>query len=245
MKCKVAGAAANNSHRKEKNNSNKNHATLNSASVGTARTSLILLSGIHLYYALPDSFTTCFITENPSEVGSSLRSPDSLLLLRSTQPALVKGEVCPRGKQGPSCLQRRFSSAILPEEESHEKLVILPPSPHPSPQSTCQIFQFYRGTRASAQLGPQHLSVKDTLPWLHTPTWVASLSIGLFLPLSQSFSSSYLCLFLKASTCYVDLRERNTACGINTIYQTAHRPDNQIQPLGKRVFVSGSHIRRS
>lgn len=136
---------------------------------------------------------------------------------RSTQPALVKGEVCPRGKQGPSCLQRRFSSAILPEEESHEKLVILLPSPHPSPQSTCRIFQFYRGTRASAQLGRQHLSVKDTLPWLHTPAWVASLSIGLFLPLSQSFSSSYLCLFPKASTCYVDLRETPPAVLIQFI----------------------------
>lgn len=82
------------------------------------------------------------------------------------------------------------------------------PSPHPSPQSTCQIFQFYpQGTWASTQLGPQYLSVKDTLPWLHTPAWVASLSFGLFLSLSQRFSSSYLCLFPKASTCSVDLRE--------------------------------------
>lgn len=72
-----------NSNRKEKNNNKKqNHKTLNSASVGIARTSLILLSIIHLCYSVPDSFTACFITGNPAEMGSFLRFWDSLLLLR-------------------------------------------------------------------------------------------------------------------------------------------------------------------
>lgn len=81
MKCKVAGLVASNSNRKEKNNNKKqNHTPLNSASVGTARTSSILLSIIHLYYSFPDSCMTGLNTESPVELGRFLRSWGSQLL---------------------------------------------------------------------------------------------------------------------------------------------------------------------
>ena len=53
--------------------------------------------------------------------------------------------------------------------------------------------------------------------WLCTAALVASLFIGLFLSLSPSFSASYLCLFPKASTCFVDLQETLTTVLIQCI----------------------------
>lgn len=64
--------------------------------------------------------------------------------------------------------------------------------------------------------------------------WFAPVSIiKLFFLLSLSLSQSLnvLCGLL-----------RNSDCSINTIYQTAHRPDNKIQPPGKHVLISCSHI---
>lgn len=129
---------------------------------------------------------------------------------------------------------------ISQKEKATSSLSLLPPSLEFSAHSL-----FFGSTRWHGlnPLDPHHLSVKDMLPWLHCCSgslpfyWFASVSITklfffLSLPLSQSHRMH--CGPLK-----------NSDCGISTIYQTAHRTDNQIQPPGKHVFISFSHIQHS
>ena len=157
-----------------------------------------------------------------------------LLWVKRGLPLIWPIEGCPLSREN------LIVQLFFQQRKATRSLWLLLPTPHPSPQSTCQIFQFYQVTRhkhnwvlSTYLLRTRFVAVHccfSSLPF----HWFVSLSITklfclLSLPLSQSLN--VLCG-----------PSRNTDYSINTVYQTAHGTDNQIQPPGKHVFISCSHI---